>query len=386
MTTDEPINFVVPDADTLRSTILTETEYGCGEMLLPDDERRIFADVLAYVHIVIANHANEQCKGRLLGYASGYQLDALGERVNCTRLAPVPARTRLKFTLETVRPNDITIPAGTTVTSDNKVLFATDASAVIKAGKTEVTDVPATATTGGVVTNGIPVGAIQSFVDRVPFVTGVFNTTESSGGDDGEPYPVAIDAENGDNGEGDDRYRERIKLAPAAYSAAGSAASYEYHARSASGNIESVAVTSDREAGTVDIYVTEKGGALPTQGTLDAVTAAVTRDEIRPLNDLVTVHAPTEVEYDIELTYYVLQADESAAQKAIEGTGGAIEQYNTWQQAQLGRDVNPDRLRAFLLDHCVRVDLVQPAYQAIANSELARFSGTLNISHTVVEE
>ena len=99
-----------------------------------------------------------------------------------------------------------------------------------------------------------------------------------------------------------------------------------------------------------------------------------------------TVQSPTEVQYDIELTYYVLQENESAAQKAIEGVGGAIEQYNAWQQANIGRDVNPDRLRAFLLDHCVRVDLVQPTYQAIANSELARFSGSLNISHTVVSE
>lgn len=384
--TEQPPNFLETDVQKLRDEILALVESKIGESLPAGDERRMNIEAEIYALATIIAHANEQCKGRLLGYASGYQLDALGERVNCTRLAPVPAHTRLKFTLETVRPNDITIPAGTTVTSDNKVLFATDASAVIKAGKTEVTDVAATATTGGVVTNGIPVGAIQSFVDRVPFVTGVFNTTESSGGDDGEPYPLAIDPDGGDNGEGDDRYRERIKLAPAAWSAAGSAASYEYHARSASGNIESVAVTSDQEAGTVDIYVTEKGGVLPTQGTIDAVTAAVTRDDIRPLNDKVTVQSPTEVQYDIELTYYVLQENESAAQKAIEGVGGAIEQYNAWQQANIGRDVNPDRLRAFLLDHCVRVDLVQPEYQAIANSELARFSGSLNISHTVVSE
>lgn len=382
----DTINFTEIDVQKLRDETIELAEQRTGELLYPGDERRIFTDVVIYILAVSFAHANEQCKGRLLGYAAGYQLDALGERVNCTRLQPSPAHTRLRFTLATARPTPVTIARHTLVTADNKVIFETDEEAVIQPGKLEVTDVPATATTGGTITNGIPAGAIQSFVTEVPFVTGVFNTVESSGGDDGEPYPIAIDSENGDNGEGDDRYRERIKLAPAAYSAAGSAASYEYHARSASGNIESVAVTSDQEAGTVDIYVTEKGGALPTQGTIDAVTAAVTKDEIRPLNDLVTVHAPTEVQYDIELTYYVLQADESAAQQAIEGTGGAIEQYNTWQQAQLGRDINPDRLRAFLLDHCVRVDLVQPTYQAIANSELARFSGTLNISHTVVEE
>lgn len=382
----DTINFTEIDVQKLRDETLALAEQRTGELLYPGDERRVFTDVVIYILAVSFAHANEQCKGRLLGYASGYQLDALGERVNCTRLQPSPAHTRLRFTLATARPTPVTIARHTLVTADNKVIFETDEEAVIQPGKLEVTDVPATSTTGGTITNGVPAGAIQSFVTEVPFVTGVFNTTESSGGDDGEPYPVAIDPENGDNGEGDDRYRERIKLAPAAYSAAGSAASYEYHARSASGNIESVAVTSDQEAGTVEIYVTEKGGALPTQGTLDAVTAAVTRDEIRPLNDKVSVHAPTEVQYDIELTYYVLQADESAAQQAIEGQGGAIEQYNTWQQGQLGRDINPDRLRAFLLDHCVRVDLVQPEYTAIANSELARFSGTLNISHTVVEE
>lgn len=379
-------NFTEVDTEKMRAQFLQIIEEHTGELLFPGDERRILAEALVYVFSTAISAANEQCKARLLPHAKGYQLDALGQRVNCHRLPAAPATVKLSFTLATARPHDITIPAGTTVTADNRVLFSTDASATIKAGSLQVDEVEASAKTGGTVTNGIPAGAIQTFVDNVPFVTGVVNTTESSGGDDGEPYPLAIDPQSGDDGTGDEKYRERIKLAPAAFSAAGTAARYEYFARSASANVEGVKVLSEQAAGTVDIYITEKGGAAPTEGTLEAVAAAVTADDVKALNDIVTVQAPAAVPYDIELTYYVLQADESASVKAIEGAGGLLDQYNEWQQGNIGRDINPDRLRAFLLDNCVRLTINKPEYTAIADSEIARFSGSLNIAHIIVKE
>lgn len=379
-------NFTEIDTEKLRSRFLQLVEEYTGELLFPGDERRILTEALVYVFSTAISAANEQCKARLLPYAQGYQLDALGERVNCKRLPAAPATVKLSFTLATARPNDLTIPAGTTVTADNKILFATDAPAVIKAGKLTVDDIQATATTGGAATNGIPAGAIQSFVDKVPFVAGVVNTTESSGGDNGEPYPLAIDPENGDDGTGDENFRQRIKMAPAAFSAAGTAARYEYFARTASANIEGVKVTSDQTAGTIDVYITEKGGVDPTDGTLAKVTETLQADNVRALNDLVTVRAPEAVPFDIELTYYVLQADESASVEAIEGAGGAIEEYIAYQQGNIGRDINPDRLRAYLLDKCVRVTIKKPDFTTISDREIARFSGTLNISHVIVEE
>lgn len=386
MSNENDVNFTEISPDELRTQAIEMAEKRTGELLYPGDERRIFVDVLIYVLSWIIGLANKMCRARLLPYASGYQLDALGDRVNCKRISPVPASVMLKFTLETLRPNDITIPAGTTVTADNKVLFATDKSAIVPAGKLTVENVQATATIGGAVTNGIPAGAIQSFVDRVPYVTGVVNITESSGGSAGEPYPESIDPENGDDGTGDNNYRQRIKLAPSAYSAAGSAASYEYHARGASAEIESVAVTSDAEAGRVDIYVTERGGAMPSEGTLAAVYKAVTADDIKPLNDYVEVHAPREVPYDIDVTYYVLQEDESESRNAIEGQGGAIDQYNAWQCGKIGRDINPDHLRALMLPHCQRIDVTAPYYSSVSNAELARFSGRLNVQKIIVNE
>jgi phage-related baseplate assembly protein len=377
------LNFIETDTDKLKNDILEKMKDGTGELLYPGDERRIFAEAFAYAWATAVSAVNEQCKGRLLKHARGHQLDALGERVMCTRLKPQPARIELKFTLATSRPNDITIPAGTTVTADNNVLFTTNEAVRVPAGELEVSGVQATATIGGTVTNGVPVGAVQSFVDKVPYVTGVINTTASSGGDDGEPYPLEIDPEHGDNGAGDENYRERIKLAPAGFSSAGSELSYEYFARSASANVEGVKVLSNQQAGRTDIYITEKGGVAPSEGTLDAVLEAVTDKKVKALNDYVTVQAPEAVSYDIELTYYVEQANESAAVKAIEGVGGLIEQYNAWQQAAIGRNIDPQELIVKLRSACHWVDVVQPQRTTIEDNQIARFSGNLNVTHII---
>ena len=377
------LNFTEIDTAKLKNDILEKMEEATGELLYPGDERRIFAEAIAYAISTAFSAANEKCKGRLIEHAKGYELDALGKRYLCTRLEPQPARVELKFTLATARPNDITIPAGTMVTADNKVLFSTDEAVRVPAGALEVTGVLATATSGGTVTNGIPAGAVQSFVDKVPYVTGVVNTTVSSGGDNGEPYPLEIDPENGDDGTGDENYRERIMLAPAGFSCAGSELSYEYFARTASANVEGVKVLSVQQAGRTDIYITEKGGAEPSEGTLAAVREAVTDPRVKGLNDNVVVQAPEAVSYDIELTYYVAQADESAAVKTIEGAGGIIEQYNAWQQGNIGRDLDPQKLIAMLRDACQWVDVVKPTRMTISDSQIARFSGNLNISHII---
>lgn len=383
------VDFFEIDTEKLTQDILQRVEDKTGELLYPGDERRVFAEAIAYVFGVFLGAANEQAKSRLLPFAKGYQLDALGERVGCRRMEPTPSTCALRFSLDTPRPHDIIIPAGTMVTSDNNVFFSTDARAVIPAGAMSIDGVAATSTTGGSITAGIPAGAITRLTQNVPYVSDVTNTTASTGGTDGEPYPLAIDSEHGDDGAGDDSFRERIRLAVAGFSTAGGAASYEYHARSATTAVESVSVVSRQAAGTVNIYITEAGGAAPSEGTLALVLAAVTDDAVRPLNDRVLVSAPEPVSYDIELCYYYTAADETATRQAIEGSdgqGGLIRDYIAWQSAKIGRDINPDRLRAFLLDSCVRVDVISPRFAAVSDGEVARWSGKLNVSSIVIAE
>lgn len=153
------INFTEIDPLKLKDEMIARMEAAIREPLYPGDERRIFAEGVWYALSVFISSANESCKSRLLKYASGHTLDAIGERVGCSRLNPIPASTDLRFTLSTERPVATTIPAGTRCTADNVVLFATNASCTIPAGQLTVS-VSATATAGGSSTNGIPVGTV----------------------------------------------------------------------------------------------------------------------------------------------------------------------------------------------------------------------------------
>lgn len=385
MTADNQLNFTEIDSGKLKDKLISVIEEATGELLYPGDERRIFVENLAYALATFVSAENEACKSRLLAYARGRELDALGERVGCKRLEPTPARTTLKFSLAAARSVATIIPSGTRCTADNTIFFATDTAATIPAGDMTV-EVPATATTGGTKTNGIPAGSVSSFADDVPFVAGVTNTVESTGGDYGEPYPSAIDTDNGDDGTGDDKYRARIALAPSGFSTAGPQSGYEYFARSATSNVADVKVISEQEAGTVQIIIVEADGKAPSQATLDEVYATCTAPDIKPLGDKVIVSGPVAVEYGIELKYYALEAEESATVEAIEGQGGAIEQYIAWQGGVIGRDINPDRLRAFCLDSCVRLEVSAPVFTSVSDSQIARWNGTLTVSHETVQE
>ena len=95
------------------------------------------------------------------------------------------------------------------------------------------------------------------------------------------------------------------------------------------------------------------------------------------------------VEYDIELVYYATPDTEAEVIANVEGSDGAIVRYNEWQTAALGRDVNPDQLRRLILSPAwaenlsgaIRVDMVKPEHMAVTDTEVAKFSGNLTVSH-----
>jgi hypothetical protein len=127
-----------------------------------------------------------------------------------------------------------------------------------------------------------------------------------------------------------------------------------------------------------------EGGELPDQALLDKVLAAVSADNVRPMTDVVTVAAPTQVNFDVNLEYYVTAANEAAAQAAIEGEVGAIDQYIAWQRGAMDRDINPDKLRQLILNAGAdRVTMVAPVYTQLDGDEVAAFSGTRIVTHVV---
>ena len=227
------VNFIETDAKKISDTVLEELENGVNEPLYPGDERRIFGEALVPVVVSLYNSLNDGCRQRLLRYARGKVLDALGENRDTFRLDPTFATTTLRFTVNEPFTSNIIIPAGLRVTGDFVRYFLTDSTVVLYAGSLSV-DVTATAENGGAEYNAIAPGELVNIVDvsEVPLIDGVTNITEASGGGDME---------------GDDAYRERIRTAENRLSTAGTAKAYKYWALSANPLVTDAVVLSTTE-------------------------------------------------------------------------------------------------------------------------------------------
>lgn len=450
----DDIHLTTIDASSIYNTLITELEDGTGEPLYPGDERRIYGEALAAVFVALYNTMDDIGRQTLLRYARGEVLDAIGERLDVHRLQGNKAATILRFSLSTPQERDLIIPPSTKVTADSEIYFATDKDAVLKAGDSYV-EVPASAVESGTKCNGYLKGTITTLVDMIPYIESVTNLTETVGGDDGEPYTK----------EGDDRLRERIRLAPAKRSTAGPELSYIYWAMTADSSIADVKAVSEKEtiskqltvydghaflggatllpdtltvsqpgedsaavegssytvsysdglltitlAGTlanvetIDVTITRtlegcvkivpllKGGELPNADILEKVLETVNASDVRPLTDRVIAAAPQVVPYDIELTYYTTPETEAEVVANVEGEQGAIPRFQQWQSNTLGRDINPDQLRKLILSPswsenltgAIRLDVVKPEYQAVEDTQVAKFSGNLTVSHKTV--
>jgi len=401
------LNFIETDTQTVIDTVLEELENGVNEPLYPGDERRIHGEAMAQVVVAIYNTVNYACRQKMLRYARGSVLDALGENRDVTRLTPTPATTTLRFSVSEPVASNIVIPAGLRVTGDFEHYFLTDETVVLYAGAPSV-DVTATAEYGGEEYNDIAPGGLSKIVDvsDVPLIDYVTNVEVTIGGGDEES---------------DEAFRERIREAENRLSTAGTAKAYKYWALSANSRVSDALVESKTEtvrrtlpvyaghafqgganllpdtlavilpdgskavAGVnytatyedelltialagqlaeepeIDIQITRKmygrvkivpicaGGELPDEDVLADVLAACTADDVKPLTDMVQVVAPDIEYYDIELTYYTTKANQSEVVKNVEGPGGAIDQYVYWQGSNLDQDINPDELRKLIL-------------------------------------
>ena len=374
------IDLFVVDDEVIHNTIVDFVEKNLDETLYPGDERKIFLEVMQGFLTSFLVKLNELFNQRFAQYAKGSILDAHGENENCTRLAATKAHTIVRFSINSELGFNIVIPKGTKVTADNEKYFETDEVAVIYAGSKYI-DVLVSATEGGSAYNGFTEGQINKLVDRVEYIATVSNLETTGGGDDGEPYPEA------DGGLGDSRYYERIRLSKSAKSTAGAESLYEYYAKSADASISDVFVASDNAAGTINLTVCCKDGAIPTQDILDKVLAACNAKDIRPLGDKVEVSGIAQESYDIELVYYTSEDEENDTIIEIEDEGGAIERYNAWQSAEIGRAINPDRLRAEILKSDTKtigadyVEITKPVYTVLGPGKVAKWSGNMNVTH-----
>ena len=315
-------------------------------------------------------YIDRQGKQNILKYSYSDFLDNLAIFKGVTRNPATAATTTLRFTLSAERDTATGIPQGTRVSTAGSIYFATDVYAEIPAGSTTV-DVPATCTVAGTDGNGFAAGELATIVDPIPYVASVTNTTATEGGAEIES---------------DDDLAERVFLAPGAYSTAGPEDGYLYHAKAYSAAIGDVVATSNQAAGTVDIVFIMADGSTPGEEMIEGLEGYLQGKTIRPMTDLVRVAAPQEVQYTINLTYYINRSDSAQAVTIQQQVAAAVEQYKTWQRA-IGRDINPSQLVRMVMDAgAKRVTVTAPTYTTVDATKVSALRGEAVISYGGLED
>lgn len=315
-------------------------------------------------------YIDRQGKQSILKYSYSDFLDNLAAFKGVTRNPATPATTTLRFTLSVERDTATGIPQGTRVSTAGSIYFSTDVYSEIPAGSTTV-DVPATCTVAGTDGNGFAAGELATIVDPIPYVASVTNTTATEGGAEIES---------------DDDLAERVFLAPGAYSTAGPEDGYLYHAKAYSAAIGDVVATSDQAAGTVDIVFIMADGSTPGEEMIEGLEGYLQGKTIRPMTDLVRVAAPQEVQYTINLTYYINRSDSAKAVTIQAAVAQAVADYQTWQRA-IGRDINPSKLVAMVMEAGTkRVTVTAPTYTTVDATKVSAIQGSAVVTYGGLED
>lgn len=370
------IDFVNKDVNKLLTDMIAEYQdayyeaTGEKKILAPGDPIRVWIYAQA-LRIYTAYQLIDQAgKNNLLKYSSGDYLENLGARIGVTRKGATAARVIQKFSKAQSQNIAVTIPKGTRVSAGGDVFFATIEDVEIPADVDEV-EVVAECTEVGTIGNGYITNQITTLVDPIQYISSTTNITQSQGGSDKES---------------DDSLRERIFTKPESFSVAGPSGAYEYFVKDCDSTILDVKVVGDN--GTVYIYFILKDGELPAQHLIDKVEKYLSDDTRRPLTDLVIVAKPNIVEYSVNIDYYINRSDQGSIKTIEKAVKSAVDEYIIWQKSKIGRDINPSKLVAMVMNAgASRVVVNSPLYTVIKDTELAVITGEPVINaHTNSEE
>ena len=361
------IEFVETDTETIISSLIAlyeELQRAAGRenyQVRPGSPERLFISWLAAVIIQQRVLINETAKMNVPRYAAKSEnedyLDSLAEIFKDTpRLPASPASATFRFYISEPQQQSTIIPAGTRISFDGVIIFATSEVLEIKAGETSG-EVEAVCTQPGTVGNGLAPGQVKEMVDLFDHYQKAENITTTSGG-----------AEKEDN----ESYYERMRESMESFSTAGPINGYIYWTKTVSPAVLDVAVTSP-EACIVDVRVILRGGQEATPAVLKEIEEALNAADIRPLTDVVTVNAPETVDFSVDTTFYIAQPNKESAAAIERAVRAAVDEYIEWQTTKMGRDINPSQLTRMMMEAgAKRVEVRQPVFATVPEIAVGR--------------
>ncbi len=314
----------------------------------PSSPEKLFLEWVAYIILLERGHINSAGNSNLPSRAEGDDLDTLGRDIyNIERPAPTPSTVTMRFYISEAQSTNVLIPRGTRVTEDTQTLFwKTDEDVYITAGNTYA-DVSCTCETAGLIGNYYSVGLIKNLVDLFDYYDHCENITISDGGSDSPD---------------DEEFYQLLVQSMDAWSTAGPKGGYIYFAKQVSSEIADV-IAKQPTPGTVAIYALMKDGTIASSEIKQKILEACSEDYKRPLTDHVTVEDPSTVSYNISLTYYTAYGTAKSQSEMLADVQKAVSDYIKWQQSKIGRDINPDKLREFVLAAGVkRMVITEPVF------------------------
>lgn len=357
------IDFVETDTETIESSLIALYESLVQQVpgrerykVYPASPERLFISWIASVIVQQRVLINETAKKNVPRYADGEYLDSLAELFkDLERLPASPASAVFRFYISEAQQQSIIIPAGTRVSFDGTIMFATKENLEIKAGSL-YGDIEGECTTPGTIGNNLAAGQVKDLVDIYDYYQKAENITATSGG-----------AEEED----DASYYERMRESMESFSTAGPMNGYIYFTKSVSAAVTDVVATSPTP-GVVDVRVLLQDGQQATEAVLKEIEEALNADDVRPLTDTVTVSVPETVSFDVDVTFYIAQPNAASATVIEAAARQAVKDYISWQTSKIGRDINPSYLTAKLMEAGVkRVEVRKPEYTAVEEIKVA---------------
>ncbi len=346
-----------------------EKETGKKLPLSKADPNRIILLACSQILYQGLQHIEKAGRMNFLKYAYEDYLDNLSALKKVTRNEALAATVCIQFELSQIRETVTSIPAGTRITADYEVYFATQAYAEIPAGYKAIS-LLTKCTVLGTVGNGYAIGELNTLVDPIGFIDKVFNVETSAGGTEIED---------------DESMAERTYLAPSSYSTAGPDDAYEYWVKDTRPDIGDVRISSPMP-GIVDIRFIMSDGNLPDDKTVSEVQEHVSQRSKRPLTDYVQVQKPDTESFEVKFTYYINTSDINMAATIQEKVNNAVENYITWQSSKIGRDINPDELTVRIKNAgAKRIVITSPDFRVIGETSKAELSGTPEIIYGGLE-
>ncbi|MGM3163009.1 baseplate assembly protein [Dickeya undicola] len=169
--------------------------------------------------------------------------------------------------------------------------------------------------------------------------------------------------------ESDTDFRLRIQQAYEGLSVAGSIGSYQFHGRSASGQVADISVISPGPAQVLVSVLSRENDGTASDSLIATVNAALNAEDIRPVADRVTVKSAVIVPYDINATLYLYPGPEAEPIRAA--AEKKLQSYVS-NQHRLGRDIRRSAIYAALhVEGVQRVELASPAADIVLDDTQA---------------